>query len=85
MTPEEKIQTYKSVFQGRSGEDVLKDLEAQCFVNQPSWHPGKPEQSVMFNEGRRSVYLYIKATIEADLDKRRENIEIQDNLKDHWE
>lgn len=63
----EKIELYKSAFAGRTGALILEDLANQCFAHQPSWHPGKEIYSVFYNEGRRSVYLYIKSIVDADV------------------
>jgi hypothetical protein len=52
------IQAYKSVFKSEDGQKVLWDLMKLNSFMQDSYVQGDP-YSTAYNEGRRSVVLYI--------------------------
>lgn len=60
----ENIQIYKRVFDSLDGEAVLKDLEKRCFVNHTTYNDSHGQMS--FNEGRRSIFVYIKNLLKKD-------------------
>jgi hypothetical protein len=61
-------QAYRNLFGDMAGEIVLKDLEHICHANKVTFTPDP--YVTAFNEGQRSIILYIKdrmnANIEAD-------------------
>jgi hypothetical protein len=59
------IQLYKRVFGGEDGKAVLQDLEKRCFINHTTFNDNHGQMS--FNEGRRSIFVYIKNLLEKDL------------------
>lgn len=50
-------QAYALVFAGEAGQQVLADLSRQGFLHETSFSPDP--QRAAFNEGRRSLALYI--------------------------
>lgn len=55
-------QLFDHVFNSPEGREVLKDLQAK-FHEITSFAPGDPHRTA-FNEGRRSVVLYIMQRLE---------------------
>lgn len=51
-------QAYRNLFEDMAGEIVLKDLELTCHANRITF-VADPLVTA-FNEGQRSIYLYIK-------------------------
>ena len=64
----EKHERYLRVFSTRDGEAILSDLAKACYARRLTTvidHQGRIDPGTMaFNEGRRSVYLYIKKAME---------------------
>lgn len=59
FTEFQTITAYQTLFLNNpSGKMVLADLGKQCFVDQLSADITNPHHTY-FNEGRRSIYLYI--------------------------
>ncbi|MBU1040724.1 MAG: hypothetical protein KKF77_06475 [Proteobacteria bacterium] len=50
-------QAYALAFAGEAGKQVLADLSRQGFLRETSFNPDP--QRAAFNEGRRSLALYI--------------------------
>ncbi len=55
---------YERCFAGQAGQTVLSDLEARAFVHGTSFAPDP--QRAAFNEGRRSLALYIRRMLDRD-------------------
>ena len=55
-------QAYVRAFAGEAGRLVLADLSRQGFLRQTSFNPDP--QRAAFNEGRRSLALYIRQMID---------------------
>ena len=55
----------KRVFDGIDGQELLKILEKTCFVNQTTLDDRPAKMG--YNEGRRSVYVFIKYEMNRDL------------------
>lgn len=62
----EKMSTrFRQLFATANGKKVLADLEKQCGFNDYVNSIGNINpHKVMFNEGKRSIYIYIKRKIE---------------------
>jgi hypothetical protein len=71
----EKIGQYNRLFATKDGQAVLSDLEKRCFIHSTTYDDNHGKMG--FNEGRRSVFVYI-ANMK---DKRVEDIEIQREYK----
>lgn len=72
----ENIKLYKRVFGGEDGANVLRDLEKRCFVNHTTFSDNHGQMG--FNEGRRSIYVYIKNLLEKDLTQILEDLTKED-------
>ena len=59
-----KEEAYRRIFDSVDGKTVLKDLGYFCFENDSTFD--KDERVTSFNEGRRSVILFIKRMIDTD-------------------
>ena len=66
------IQSYKTVFSGPDGKDVLDDLLNHCHFKQSTYNGDAND--TFFNEGERAVALYILTKLNTDIDKLREAI-----------
>ena len=53
--------SYKDVFDGEPGKHVMADLAKECNVWTVDDTDLKDTQRTVFNEGKRSVFLYIQA------------------------
>lgn len=62
-------QAYARVFEGQAGRLVLADLSRQGYLRETSFHPDP--QRAAFNEGRRSLALYIGNMIEGPEPRRK--------------
>ena len=71
MTKEEKalIQDYKHTFGSEHGKRVYADLMVECHMDSPVHNVGNVNETFIFG-GMRSVGLYIKSQLEADLSKK---------------
>lgn len=58
-------QRYKTVFSTEDGKWVLEDLAKRCYEHITTFN--SDAKMMAFNEGRRSVYKYIKSMIDKDL------------------
>jgi len=58
---------YKQTFNSPSGKKVLKDLMKSCNMLETTFE--KDKDTMLFNEGARSVVLRILRTIGTDIDK----------------
>lgn len=67
----ELIGKYNRLFATKDGIDVLADLEKRCFIHSTTYDDSHGKMG--FNEGRRSIFVYIKNM----KDKRVEDIEVQ--------
>jgi len=63
------IYDYKNVFGSEAGKRVLKDLEKFCFYKQPTFNGTSDTNIMIMREGQRSIYLYIQARLEKEIDK----------------
>ena len=61
----DKQQVYHRVFDGEDGQKVLDDLKGRCFVKVSTYDPDEKKMGI--NEGRRSIYVYIKNMMEQDI------------------
>ena len=61
----EASQKYKRVFESADGEWVLKDLAKRSFDNMTTYDADKIKMGI--NEGRRSLYKYIKGMVTKNL------------------
>lgn len=61
MEYKQRVIQYKELFSGETGKAVLDDLEKQCFLRTETYDSNIHKMA--FNEGRRSVILYIKRMI----------------------
>jgi len=61
----QKQQLYQRVFNTEDGKLVLEDLEKRCFIKHTTFDENHGKMSL--NEGRRSIYVYIKDLISKDL------------------
>jgi len=52
-------QKYARLFSSEDGKSVLAELMGQYHVFSPTLQPGQPPETVHFNEGARSVVLFI--------------------------
>jgi len=68
----ESSQKYKKVFEGEDGKWVLEDLAKRCFENTTTFDPDI--KKICFNEGRRSVYKYIKSMVEKNIQEMQEEL-----------
>jgi hypothetical protein len=59
---EQKKTDFQTVFLSEHGKRVMKELEKFCFFESITTVPNDPFLSV-FNDGRRSVILYIRKLI----------------------
>ena len=73
MTPEQEqlIKDFKGTFGTQEGERVLKALSKFCLEHQQTYVEESDRKSA-FNEGARSVILYIRSKVEADLGKEQQ-------------
>lgn len=60
---------YARAFEGEAGRLVLADLSRQGFLRETSFSPDP--QRAAFNEGRRSLALYIGRMIEGTMPRRQ--------------
>lgn len=60
----ENQKVYRRVLDNVDGLEIMKDLEKRCFVNHTTLSDDAMQMA--FNEGRRSVYVYIKNLLEKD-------------------
>jgi len=79
---EEKRRTaldFQNTFESPSGIETLKALSKKCRENAPTYVDGNPYASA-YNEGMRSVILYIRAKLEQciNIDKQTEAIKEKD-------
>jgi|LSQX01.3.fsa_nt_gb hypothetical protein len=58
---------YKYIFNTPEGQKVLSDLEKKCYYNQCTMELGLDINSMVFREGRRSIYLYLKQMMEREI------------------
>lgn len=58
-------QAYRNVFSSPQGQAVLKDLYENCQMDSPTFVMGQPDASA-WNEGRRSVFLFITKRMGTD-------------------
>ena len=70
ITENQKL--YQRVFGGADGDEILKDLERRCFIKSTTYddNPGR----MSFNEGRRSIFVYIQNLLEKDLKELLEEV-----------
>ena len=61
--------SYTACFSGKSGIEVMKDLEKKCFYNTSTLH--KDPTVMGFREGQRAIVLHIKNTMNYDLERIR--------------
>jgi hypothetical protein len=78
---EKVISLYKTVFTTGSGVVVLHDMFRRFGMFKTSLVPGDP-QGTAFNEGQRSVLLYINEIINTDMKKFNKVVEEQ---KEHYD
>lgn len=75
MTPEQRAlaQAYKRVFHSDDGKQVLDDLEHRIGLMAVSVQPGQTidANTLIWQEGRRWVTLYILAKVTANLDEKK--------------
>lgn len=65
MTKEKIDISYKQLFGSSNGKKVLADLESFCGFNESSVRLDKIDPNeVLFREGKRRVFVYIKRKIE---------------------
>jgi hypothetical protein len=62
-------QAYARAFEGEAGRLVLADISRQGFLRETSFSPDP--QRAAFNEGRRSLALYIGRMIEGTMPQRQ--------------
>lgn len=61
----ERQQLYKLVFDTPEGKKVLEDLAKRCFAKNTTFSENNGQMA--FNEGRRSIYVFILSMVEKDL------------------
>ena len=61
----EASKRYKRVFSGEDGQWILEDLAKRSFDRISTYDPDSKKMNV--NEGRRSLFNYIRTMIERDL------------------
>lgn len=61
----ENQKLYRRVFESPDGIAILDDLKKRCFINQTTFNDNHGQMS--FNEGRRSIYVYITNLIGKDI------------------
>lgn len=59
-----KQEAYRRMFSTADGKIILKDLGYYCFENDSTFD--KDERISSFNEGRRSVILFIRRMLDTD-------------------
>lgn len=66
MAKEDKMSIrFKQLFASSNGKKVLEDLRKQCGFDNSSVIAGDVNpHRVLFNEGKRSIYIYIKRKME---------------------
>ncbi|PKN08054.1 MAG: hypothetical protein CVU73_09390 [Deltaproteobacteria bacterium HGW-Deltaproteobacteria-8] len=62
-------QAYARAFEGEAGRLILADISRQGFLRETSFSPDP--QRAAFNEGRRSLALYIGRMIEGTMPQRQ--------------
>ncbi len=68
----ENQQRYQRVFGSEEGKQVLSDLEKRCFINHTTYNDNHGQMS--FNEGRRSIFVYINNMLKKDLKEMLEEL-----------
>ena len=76
MTPEKLQKIYTDTFAGEQGEKCLEDLGKRCYAFASTFN--SDINHMAFNEGRRSIYLEIKAIMGMDV---KRVTELQNKLK----
>lgn len=69
--------SYTACFSGKSGKEVVDDLERKCFYHSSTMH--KDPAMTAFREGQRAVVLHIKTMMNYDLDRIRKIAEQQES------
>lgn len=59
-----RVEAFKQVFNSENGKLILEDLSRFCYAK-GSTYSGNPHDMV-FNEGKRNVYLYVNSIINID-------------------
>lgn len=77
-----KKNIYKDVFNSPSGKIVLADLMKRCGVNRVSL---ESNEAMQFNNGKRSVGLYVMNTLNQPMDKLIEQIENMEQMEDVYD
>ena len=67
------IKAYKDLFATENGKIVLADLIKEGFIFRNTFNGNK--DSMLFNEGKRNIVLYITSIINTDLKQLLETIE----------
>lgn len=68
---------YVTCFSGRSGQEVLKDLENKSFYHSPTVH--KDPTIMAFREGLRANVLHIKTMMNFNLERIKEIAQQQES------
>ena len=66
----DRDRSFESVFSGKAGETVLKDLNDHCGYDEVCFHENQRRNDFML--GARSVYVYIKDRMEGKISDNRE-------------
>lgn len=61
----ENQQLYRRVFDTPDGKAVLDDLKRRCYIGHTTYNDSHGQMS--FNEGRRSIYVFIENLLNKDL------------------
>jgi len=67
--------SYKKVFSGEDGQEVLKDLEDKFYIHKSTYSSGDTEIELSGKEGQRSTVLYIKDWLRGDLKDKQKDLE----------
>ena len=59
---------YKTLFNTEAGKKVLLDLANRCRIARVTHVPGDTHETA-FNEGRRSVYIYIAKMVSQKIEE----------------
>ena len=70
---EEKHSLYKRVFESADGQEILADLERDCYLSTTTY--SKDALDMAYKEGMRCVVLHIKTMIGLDSEKIRDGLE----------
>jgi len=62
---EQITQSYKQIFDSENGKKVLQDLANRCSYNNTTFVEGD-SHATAFEEGKRSVFLFIKQLTDKD-------------------